>query len=159
MICTTIYGKLANIDSTGKNVETVDIEWHESFKKIHSKVTNTGREIGIRMGDEVLTRGLYEGDVIYNQDNLIIVVHTPPCDVIVIHVDPSHYKMIAKVCYEIGNRHASLFWGDDDWTFITPYNEPMLTMLRKLHGVTAVTDIQSLNFDHRISSQVHGHHH
>lgn len=159
MICTTMYGKLANIDTTGKNVETVDIEWHEAFKKIHSKVTNTGREIGIRMGDEVLTRGLYEGDVIYNQDHLIIVVHTPPCKVIVVHVEPSHDAMIAKVCYEIGNRHASLFWGDDDRTFITPYNEPMLTMLRKLHGVTAVTDIQPLHFDHRISSQVHGHHH
>lgn len=159
MICTTIYGKLANMDTTGKQIETVDIEWHESFKKIHSKTTNTGREIGIRMGDDVLTRGLYEGDVIYNQDNLMIVVHTPPCKVIVVHVDPSHHMMTAKVCYEIGNRHASLFWGDDEWTFITPYNEPMLAMLQKLHGVTATTSVQSLDFTHRISSQVHGHHH
>lgn len=159
MICTTIYGKLANMDTTGKTIETVDIEWHESFKKIHSKKTNTGREIGIRMGDEVLTRGLYEGDVIYDQDNLLIVVHTPPCEVIAVHVAPDHPKMAAKVCYEIGNRHAALFWGEDDRTFVTPYNEPMLVMLGKLHGVTAEKRIQSLDFDHRISSQVHNHHH
>ena len=38
---------------------------------------------------------------------------------------------------EIGNRHAPLFWGEDD-TFITIYNEPMLIMLQKIHGVTAV---------------------
>ena len=63
-----------------------------------------------------------------------------------------------KVCYEIGNRHAPLFWGEND-TFITIYNEPMLLMLQKLHGVTAEKELKKLDFDQRISASIHNHHH
>ena len=67
-------------------------------------------------------------------------------------------KQAAKVCYEIGNRHAPLFWGEND-TFITIYNEPMLLMLQKLHGVTAEKELKKLDFDQRISASIHNHHH
>ena len=59
---------------------------------------------------------------------------------------------------EIGNCYASLFWGKDD-TFITIYNEPMLIMLQKIHGVTAVKEVKKLDFDQRISASIHNHHH
>ena len=59
---------------------------------------------------------------------------------------------------EIDNRHAPLFWGEDD-TFITIYNEPMLIMLQKIHGVTAVKEVKKLDFDQRISASIHDHHH
>ena len=59
---------------------------------------------------------------------------------------------------EISNRHAPLFWGEDD-TFITIYNEPMLIMLQKIHGVTAVKEVKKLDFDQRISASIHDHHH
>ena len=67
-------------------------------------------------------------------------------------------KMSAKVCYEIGNRHAPLFWGEND-TFITIYNEPMLVMLQKIHGVQAEKEVLKLDFDKRISASIHNHHH
>ena len=51
-----------------------------------------------------------------------------------------------------------LFWGEDD-TFITIYNEPMLIMLQKIHGVTAVKEVKKLDFDQRISASIHDHHH
>ena len=105
-------------------------------EKIHKKTTDHGTELGIRMDDSILTRGLYQGDVLYADDEKIIAVNTPPCEVIRISLTPGHEKQAAKVCYEIGNRHAPLFWGEDD-TFITIYNEPMLIMLQKIHGVTA----------------------
>ena len=59
---------------------------------------------------------------------------------------------------ENSNRHAPLFWGEDD-TFITIYNEPMLIMLQKIHGVTAVKEVKKLDFDQRISASIHDHHH
>ena len=59
---------------------------------------------------------------------------------------------------EIGNRHDQLFWVEDD-TFITIYNEPMLIMLQKIHGVTAVKEVKKLDFDQRISASIHDHHH
>ena len=159
MICEKILGMLDELDVAGKTVEYVEIEWHEAFKKIHKKTTDTGREVGIRMDDSVLTEGLYEGKVIYMDDGLVIAVHTPPCEVIRVTVKPDHRFMAAKVCYEIGNRHAPLFYGEDEYTFITPYNEPMLQMLSGLHGVEAKKEMRKLAFDKRVSASVLNHPH
>lgn len=158
MLCEKILGKLNEFDTSGKVIEYIDIEWHEAFKRIHKNITNTGRQVGIRLDDSVLVNGLYENDVIYNSDDLIVVVHTPPCDIIKVSIDKEHLLMVAKVCYEIGNRHAPLFF-EDELTFITPYNEPMLLMLRKFHGVTAEKICMKLEFDKRISATVNNHHH
>lgn len=117
MVCEQILGKLSKFDTSGKTIEYVDIEWHEAFKKIHKKTTDHGTELGIRMDDSILTRGLYQGDVLYADDEKIIAVNTPPCEVIRVSLTPGHEKQAAKVCYEIGNRHAPLFWGEND-TFI-----------------------------------------
>ena len=158
MLCEQVLGKLEDLDVSGRTVEYVDIEWHEAFKRIHKKITDQGREVGIRMDDSILSRGLFQGDVIYQDETVIVAVNTPPCEIIEIALAPGHEKMAAKVCYEIGNRHAPLFWGEKD-TFITIYNEPMLVMLSKIHGVTAEKKIEKLDFDRRISASIHNHHH
>jgi urease accessory protein len=85
----------------------------------------------------------------------------------VIVVDVPSDSLIPKVCYEIGNRHATLFYGDNERQFVTPYNQPMLDMLNKIHKhtdgecvrVTAVKKLQKLNFDKAISSTVNNHTH
>ena len=158
MLCEQVLGKLEDLDVSGKTVEYVDIEWHEAFKKIHKKITDQGREVGIRMDDSILSRGLFQGDVIYQDETVIVAVNTPPCEIIEIALAPGHEKMAAKVCYEIGNRHAPLFWGAEN-TFITIYNEPMLVMLQKIHGVKAEKETAKLDFDQRISASIHNHHH
>ena len=76
-----------------------------------------------------------------------------------IYVDENHSQMVAKVCYEIGNRHAPLFYGSDPLSFVTPYNEPMLLMLQKLHGVSVIKAHMTLDFDKRISASIHTHQH
>ena len=156
MICEKIIGKLDSQKVSGKKVEYVDIDWDDAFKKIHKKTTDAGTELGIRMDDSVLTRGLQEGDILFEDADRVIAVRI---EVIRIRVAPDHSFMTAKVCYKIGNRHAPLFYGEDAYSFITPYNEPMLLMLSKLHGVTAKRDKEKLDFDRRISSGAPGHHH
>ena len=159
MLCEKILGRADQTDLSGRQLDYVNIEWFEAFKKIHKKVTDKGEEGGIRLDDTVLSRGLYEGDILYLDKERALVVHTPKCMVIRVKVDENHPHMAAKVCYEIGNRHAPLFYGEEENTFITPYNEPMYLMLEKLHGVTATKEIQRLDFDRRISAAVHNHHH
>lgn len=159
MLCEKILGRADQTDLSGCQLDYVNIEWFEAFKKIHKKVTDKGEEVGIRLDDTVLSRGLYEGDILYLDKERALVVHTPKCMVIRVKVDENHPHMAAKVCYEIGNRHAPLFYGEEENTFITPYNEPMYLMLEKLHGVTATKEIQRLDFDRRISAAVHNHHH
>ena len=53
---------------------------------------------------------------------------------------------------------SPLFWGEND-TFITIYNEPMLVMLQKIHGVQAEKEVLKLDFDRRIAASIHNHHH
>lgn len=158
MLCEQVLGKLNEIEHQGKSIEYVDIEWHEAFKKIHRKITDKGRDVGIRLDDGILQRGLLQDDVLYADDRIIVAVNTPPCEVIAVTLEAGHEKMAAKVCYEIGNRHAPLFWGEDN-EFITIYNEPMMEMLSKLHGVRAEKRTQKLNFDRRISASIHNHQH
>lgn len=159
MICEKILGTLDPQNPSGKTIEYVDMDWDEAFKKIHKKITDAGTEVGIRMDDSILTRGLQEGDILCEDDARIIAVRILPCEVIRVTVAPDHRFMTAKVCYEIGNRHAPLFYGEEEDTFITPYNEPMLQMLSRLHGVTAVRSVEKLDFGKRISSGAPGHHH
>ena len=158
MLCEKILGRADQTDLSGRQLDYVNIEWFEAFKKIHKKVTDKGEEVGIRLDDTVLSRGLYEGDILYLDKERALVVHTPKCMVIRVKVDENHPHMAAKVCYEIGNRHAPLFWGDTYDTFTAVYDEPMLAMLSRLHGVKTARAVKKLDFDRRISASVSHHH-
>ena len=102
--------------------------------------------------DSVLTHGLTEGDVLYADDQLIIAVHTPA------FVTGVH-RIAAITSIAFKRRHAPLFAGENDLTFLTPYNEPMLHMLSHIHGVSPQKAVLTPDFEKRISSGGHGHHH
>ena len=140
MICEKILGKLTDGVFSGKKVDYVDIHWDEAFKKLHRKTSQGGTELGIRLDDSVLTRGLNQDDVLAVEGDTVYAVNIPPCEVIVVTVDEHHPHMVAKVCYEIGN-------------------EPMRVMLDKLHGVSTEVKESKLDFDRRISASVHSHTH
>ena len=158
MLCEQVLGKLNEFDTTGKEIETVDIEWHEAFKRIHKKNTDKGTEVGIRMDDSILSRGLYQDDVIYADDEKLVVVNTPPCEVIRVTLIPGHEKMSAKVCYEIGNKHATLFRGEGDYQFITPLDLPIKALMEKL-GVKVERKTVKFDFKKKISSSINAHTH
>lgn len=159
MLCEKIIGNMYDEKFEDFEIDYVDIEWHEVYKRLHKKTTSKGREFGIRMDNEILTRGLREGDVLGCEGQTIIAVSIPPCEVIKICVDRHHPAAAAKVCYEVGNRHASLFWDEEENTFITPYNKPMMVMLEKIHGVTLLRENMKLDFTKSISSTVNNHTH
>lgn len=159
IICEQISGNLKDRNIPEKDIDHVEIEWHEAYKRIHSKVSTKGREVGIRLGDFILTRGLRDGDILCEEDDYVLAVSIVPCEVIDITVEPDNQKMACKVCYEIGNRHGALLWGRNELNFITPYNEPVYAMLEKMHGISLKRDTIKLDFDRAISSTVSDHHH
>lgn len=159
ILCETVLGTLDDDKFKTMMADYLDIEWYEVFKRIHQKTSGNGREVGIRLGTEILTRGLREGDVLWQDGQELIAVRMPPCEVIVVDVDGGHPEMAYKVCYEIGNKHAALMRGDTGLQFITPYHEPTLQLLQKLHGVRADKQIRKLDFDRAISSTVSSHTH
>ena len=159
MLCQQILGNNGDSGFKGRKIDYVDIEWYEAFKRIHRKTTRDGTEIGIRLDDRILTRGIRQGDVLWEEGENVIAVNIPDCDVIEIWIMRNHPGMTAKVCYEIGNRHASLFYGRDRNSFITPYSESMLRMLNQMHGISVTVRRAKLDFDRRISAGVSAHVH
>lgn len=165
MLCEKILGNINEEKFKNKKIDYVDIEWHEAFKKIHKKTSHNGEEIGIRLDNNILVKGLNQGDVLCETDDIIYAVNIPECEVIAVSVLSA--ELVPKVCYEIGNRHATLFYGDNDNEFITPYNEPMLEMLKKIHKhinnecirVEVVKKMYKLNFNKAISSSINSHTH
>ena len=123
MLVEKVIGNINDEQFKNSNIDYVDIEWHEAFKKLHRKTSQSGIDIGIKLDNDILTRGLRQGDILaINKDN-VIAVNIPKDKALVVKVDNTH--LVPKVCYEIGNRHATLFEGSSHNEFITIYSEPM----------------------------------
>ena len=156
MLVEKVIGNINDEQFKNSNIDYVDIEWHEAFKKLHRKTSQSGIEVGIKLDNDILTRGLRQGDVLaINEDNVIAVnIHKDKA--LVVKVDDTH--LVPKVCYEIGNRHATLFEGSSHNEFITIYSEPMKEMLEKIGANATVEEIQ-FDFNKSISSSINAHHH
>ena len=156
MLAEKVIGNINDEQFKNSNIDYVDIEWHEAFKKLHRKTSQSGIEVGIKLDNDILTRGLRQGDVLaINEDN-VIAVNIPKDKALVVKVDDTH--LVPKVCYEIGNRHATLFEGSSHNEFITIYSEPMKEMLEKIGANATVEEIQ-FDFNKSISSSINAHHH
>ena len=156
MLVEKVIGNINDEQFKNSNIDYVDIEWHEAFKKLHRKTSQSGIEVVIKLDNDILTRGLRQGDVLaINEDN-VIAVNIPKDKALVVKVDDTH--LVPKVCYEIGNRHATLFEGSSHNEFITIYSEPMKEMLEKIGANATVEEIQ-FDFNKSISSSINAHHH
>ena len=102
MLCENIWGNLKDIDTTGKKIDYVEFEWDEAFKRIHKKVSRAGKEVGIRLDDSVLTKGIRTGDILWQEGDEVLAAEILPCKVIEVKLTKGHEKMAAKVCYEVG---------------------------------------------------------
>jgi len=156
MLVEKVIGNINDERFKNKNVDYVDIEWHEAFKKLHKKTSQGGIEVGIKLDNDILTRGLRQGDILAMNEDNIIAVNIPKDKALVVKVDDTH--LVPKVCYEIGNRHATLFEGNNHNEFITIYSEPMKEMLEKIGANVSVEEVQ-FDFDKSISSSINSHHH
>ena len=156
MLVEKVIGNINDEQFKNSNIDYVDIEWHEAFKKLHRKTSQSGIEVGIKLDNDILTRGLRQGDVLAINEDKVIAVNIPKDKALVVKVDDTH--LVPKVCYEIGNRHATLFEGSSHNEFITIYSEPMKEMLEKIGANATVEEIQ-FDFNKSISSSINAHHH
>ena len=156
MLVEKIIGNVNDEQFKNSNIDYVDIEWHEAFKKLHRKTSQNGIEVGIKLDNDILTKGLRQGDVLAINDDSIIAVNIPKDKALVVKVDDNH--LIPKVCYEIGNRHATLFEGNNHNEFITVYSEPMKEMLEKIGANVSVENVQ-FDFNKSISASINAHQH
>lgn len=157
MLIEKIAGVLSNPAYAASTVDYVDIEWHETFKRIHRKLSHGGREIAMRFADDILTRGLRQDDVLAVDGDIVVAVNIMPCPVLVIVAKDS--RQSAKVCYEIGNKHLPLFYGQQPDEFIIPYDKTIEDFMRKIH-VAVRTEAARLDYTNSVSSGgLHAHTH
>lgn len=149
MLCCEVLGNLGDHGFAAGlgdfDVDHVDIDWHEAFKKLRRKTSEQGREVGIRLGDWVLSRGLSDGDVLgvvegeggcgadgraavagagAGGKKTVVAVRLLPTKCLVVDVAEDHPFMLAKVGWEVGNTHTPLFYGEGAYQVLCEYSEP-----------------------------------
>lgn len=161
MLCEKIIGKLSDPEFSGKPADFVEIEWHETYNKLLRKKSCGGRDIAIRLGDEILKTGMKPGDVLgVDSDGTVVAVDVPPAKVIVATVEQPTPFNFAKIGYEIGNCHAPLFAGKSENQFVTIFNKPMEHLLGHFGFLKIEIKTEKLDFSKQISTIVgHGHSH
>ncbi|OOB77330.1 MAG: hypothetical protein BEN18_10700 [Epulopiscium sp. Nuni2H_MBin001] len=137
-------------DFVGKEVVEVKLEWYEVGKRIIKKELDNGDVIGIKFDKSVV---LKPADVVAVYGDCVYVIEVLATRAFVIDVDD--VDMVAKVCYELGNRHLPLFRGVGPMQFFTPIEEPVRVLLRKL-GVRVSEDVVLL-VDRICSDACHSH--
>ena len=87
MLVEKVIGNINDDKFKNSKIDYVDIEWHEAFKKLHRKTSQNGIEVGIKLDNDILTKGLRQGDVLAINDESIIAVNIPKDKAWVVKVD------------------------------------------------------------------------
>ncbi|PFG27887.1 urease accessory protein UreE [Corynebacterium renale] len=123
MLITEIQGNIKDLpaaDVEGKNQEFYELPNLDLTKRIQRGTTTAGREIGLRLGEDF--RELYDGDILYQDEDTIITVKALPTDVIVIK--PKSIYEMGTVAHGLGNRHLQAQFFDAD----SEYGQPVMVV-------------------------------
>jgi urease accessory protein len=116
-------GNINAIDINNRNIDWLQLEWYEAGKRILRRQTRAGNDIALKFLDK--NPAFTQGDVLYEDDTLIIAIEILPCDVLVIQ--PANLFEMASVCYEIGNKHLPLFFDKEE--LLVPFEMPLFRLL------------------------------
>ncbi|CAH8710593.1 urease accessory protein UreE [Paenibacillus thiaminolyticus] len=111
MIIEQIAGSLADLspeERAGRHMEKVFMASEDMLKTIQRVTTDHGNEIGIRLAQRT---ELKDGDILYMDDNNMIVIEVMPDDVLIIQ--PRSIREMGEIAHKLGNRHLpAQFEGD-----------------------------------------------
>jgi len=139
MICKEVIGNVETYSISNKKKDVLNLQWFEATKRIMRKKTEANEEIVIKFLRE--GNRLKEGDILYEDEEKIVVVNILPCDAI--QVTPRSIYEMGTVCYEIGNKHLPLFIQGDN--VLIPYEKPLERLLVATGYDVAKTHCKLLN--------------
>ena len=143
-------GNINAININNRNIDWLQLEWYEAGKRILRRQTRAGNDIALKFPDK--NPAFTQGDVLYEDDTLIIAVEILPCDVLVIQ--PANLFEMASVCYEIGNKHLPLFFDKEE--LLVPFEMPLFRLL-SAHGYTIKQDKRKLLHPLKTTVAPHAH--
>jgi urease accessory protein len=118
-------------------IDTLPLEWYEVNKRILHKRTLLGKEVVLRFLQD--NPHLRQGDVLYEDNFMLIVVEILPCETIMIKPE-THYDL-AFLCYELGSKHLSLFYENGE--LLIPYDIKTYNLLQE-SGFQPICGIRQL---------------
>jgi len=157
MLCERPLGTITDAAFADCGIDYIELDWFDANKKILKRTSLSGEELSMRLDDTAQTRGLRDGDVLFHDNDRVLAVRIVPCEVIAVQAASKNPRLLAKAAYEIGNRHAPLFWNSADEMLLTPFDEPMFELLSRIGGLSCTVKIEKLDLDHRTSG-AHGAH-
>ncbi|PAF51600.1 urease accessory protein UreE [Helicobacter sp. 13S00477-4] len=129
MPITKLQGNLKDLNISALQIDYIDLQWYDTRKKIARWKTRNGKEIMMRL-EKYPKIGLSQGDILQKLENEVIAINILPTETI--HIYAANTIEVAKICYEIGNRHAALFFGENEFEFKTPFEKPIKDLFDKL---------------------------
>ena len=124
MLIEKILGNIKEIKNETRSIYEIFVDWFEVDKKILKKSSGKGKDIGIKL---LVPTTLKDGDIIYWDDNEIVIITIPLCEAI--SIKPANMEEMGKICYEIGNKHIPLFLDHDE--IAVNFDEPLYKLLEK----------------------------
>lgn len=112
------------MDLAGRTTDWLELEWFETNKRILRKKTKWGIEIVFRSLDK--DPEFTDGDILFADDKTIVAVTILSCEAIILK--PSTMFEMAAACYEIGNKHAPLFYEAHE--LLMPFEFPLFRSLQ-----------------------------
>jgi len=131
-------------------IDWLQLEWYETSKRILRKLTQAGNDISLKFLDK--NPALTQGDILYEDDTIIVAVDILPCEVLVIQ--PTNLFEMASVCYEIGNKHLPLFFENEE--VLVPFDMPLFRLL-STQGYMIKQDKRKLLHPLKTSVSPHAH--
>ena len=150
MIISEKIGNLKDIETRNRGIDKVYLEWYETGKRILHKRTTGGKELMMKFLNE--NPNLLQDDVIYEDENCLVAIEIQPCEVIIVY--PGSMYGMAKLCYEIGNKHLPLFYEKD--AVLIPYDAPVFKWLT-VSGFEPVREYRKLLYQVKTTVSAHAH--
>jgi urease accessory protein len=148
-----IQQKIGHIHSFKINNRPIDylmLDWHDCHKRILRKKTVGGTEVLFKSLNE--DPNLTEGDILFEDDQSIIVISINKVEAMVI--SPKSSFELASLCYEIGNKHLPLFYEND--SVLVPFELPLFRQL-SAQGYAVIKEERKLLQQLKTSVQGHSH--
>ncbi|MCT1531651.1 urease accessory protein UreE [Sphingobacterium daejeonense] len=115
----------ANFHQGSRLIDPFHLEWFDTTKRIIRGFSEGGRELGFK---NFSAEALLEGDVLYEDEEICIVVKILPCSCIIFK--PQNMKDMAVACFEIGNKHVPIFINSEN-EIITAFEDPLYNLLQR----------------------------
>lgn len=125
MIFNEVVGNISEITNLDKyHVEKIHINNEDLLRRILRVTSDHDKEYGISLEKG---NNLNDGDLLYNQDNKLIVIKVNTEDVLVIK--PDNITQMGKIAHELGNRHLQAQF--EDGKMIVQYDNLVEEKLKK----------------------------